>query len=134
VNGNELDMSLASQYVGGKTFKVAGIAQTPPGPGDVIVQPAFCGICGTDLHIFHGNMDQRVTMPATIGHEMSGTIAAVGDGVTGWAHGDHVAVLPHDWDGTCPPCLAGNEHICQHLKLIGIDSAGGMQQRWKVHE
>jgi (R,R)-butanediol dehydrogenase/meso-butanediol dehydrogenase/diacetyl reductase len=125
-------MSLASQYVGDKTFKLADIARTPPGPGEVIVQPSFCGICGTDLHIFHGNMDQRVTMPATIGHEMSGTIAAVGDGVTGWAEGDHVTVLPLDWDGTCPACLAGNEHICQHLNFIGIDSPGGMQQRWKV--
>ena len=51
------------------------------GPGQVRVEPQWCGICGTDLHIFHGDMDARVGPPAVIGHEMSGRIADLGDGV-----------------------------------------------------
>ncbi|MFP3670978.1 alcohol dehydrogenase catalytic domain-containing protein, partial [Priestia sp. SIMBA_032] len=75
------------------------------------IQVAYVGICGTDLHVFHGDMDARVTTPATIGHEMSGTIAAIGPGVDGWSVGDAVTVMPLSWDGTCPACLAGNMHI-----------------------
>jgi 2-desacetyl-2-hydroxyethyl bacteriochlorophyllide A dehydrogenase len=77
-------------------------------------------------------MDARVTTPATIGHEMSGTIAEIGPGVEGWAVGDAVTVMPLDWDGTCPACLAGNQHICQNLDFIGIDSPGALQQLWTV--
>jgi (R,R)-butanediol dehydrogenase/meso-butanediol dehydrogenase/diacetyl reductase len=77
-------------------------------------------------------MDARVSLPAIIGHEMSGRIAALGEGVTGWSIGDPVTVMPLDWDGTCPACRAGNEHICQHLDFVGIDSPGALQGRWTV--
>ena len=71
-------------------------------------------------------------MPAIIGHEISGVIAAVGTDAGSWQVGDHVTVMPLDWDGTCPACLAGNEHICQNLNFIGIDSPGALQQYWNV--
>ncbi|WP_232828210.1 zinc-dependent alcohol dehydrogenase [Kribbella monticola] len=102
------------------------------GPGEVRIAVAYVGICGTDLHVFHGDMDGRVTKPATIGHEMSGTIVELGAGVQGWSIGDPVTVMPLAWDGTCPACRAGNEHICQHLNFIGIDSPGALQQYWNV--
>jgi 2-desacetyl-2-hydroxyethyl bacteriochlorophyllide A dehydrogenase len=98
----------------------------------VTVSVAYVGICGTDLHVFHGDMDGRVSVPATIGHEMSGTVAEVGDGVTGWTTGTPVTVMPLHWDGTCPACLAGNQHICQNLNFIGIDSPGALQGFWNV--
>ncbi|BDZ54085.1 Zn-dependent alcohol dehydrogenase [Agromyces marinus] len=63
---------------------------------------------------------------------MSGTIAAVGDGVDAWSAGDAVTVMPLAWDGTCPACRAGNEHICQNLDFIGIDSPGALQAYWNV--
>jgi len=106
-------------------------AQAPPA-GAVQIKVAYAGICGTDLHILHGHMDSRVTTPAIIGHEMSGTIAAIGAGVTGWSVGDAVTVMPLDWDDTCPACLAGNQHICQNLNFIGIDSPGALQGFWNV--
>jgi 2-desacetyl-2-hydroxyethyl bacteriochlorophyllide A dehydrogenase len=93
---------------------------------------AYTGLCGTDLHIVHGSMDARVTRPLIFGHEMSGEIAALGAGVEGWAVGDAVTVMPLSWDGTCPACLAGNQHICQHLDFIGIDSPGALQELWNV--
>ena len=123
---------LTAQYTGDRTITVAELDAAPPAPGEVQIRVAYTGLCGTDLHILHGNMDARVHTPLTFGHEMSGTVAAVGDGVTGWAVGDAVTVMPLDWDGTCPACLAGNQHICQNLNFIGIDSPGSLQELWNV--
>ena len=75
----------------------------PPGEGQVQIKVSHCGICGTDLHVFHGKMDHRVTFPQVIGHEMSGTITAAGEGVSGWAAGDRVTVRPLDPCGVAPP-------------------------------
>jgi 2-desacetyl-2-hydroxyethyl bacteriochlorophyllide A dehydrogenase len=123
---------LTAAYTGHSTIEIAEAEPTPPGPGQVQVRVAFVGLCGTDLHILHGNMDARVSTPLVFGHEMSGTIAAVGAGVTGWVVGQAVTVMPLDWDGTCPACLAGNQHICQNLDFIGIDSPGALQPLWNV--
>lgn len=119
-------------YVGDGRIEPVETGDDKPGPGEVRVAVAFCGLCGTDLHIAHGSMDQRVTTPLVFGHEASGTIDAVGDGVTGWRPGDRVTVMPLLWDGTCAACLAGNQHICQNLTFIGIDSPGALQQGWIV--
>lgn len=119
-------------YTGNNTITIADTHAVPPAPGEVQIKVAYTGLCGTDLHIMHGNMDARVTQPLIFGHEMSGTIAAVGDGVDGWSIGDAVTVMPLDWDGTCPACLAGNQHICQNLNFIGIDSPGSLQGLWNV--
>ncbi|MER7927199.1 alcohol dehydrogenase catalytic domain-containing protein [Streptomyces sp. NPDC096057] len=125
-------MTLAVRYTSARTLDTAPAADSPPGPGEVELAPAFVGICGTDLHIFHGDMDARVTAPAVLGHEMSGRIVRVGPEVDDWQPGDAVTVMPLRWDGTCPACRAGHQHVCQHLDFIGIDSPGAMQQRWTV--
>ena len=88
-------------------------------------------MCGTDVHIYHGMMDKRVNIPETIGHEMSGVIDAVGDGVTGYSVGDKVVVRPLD-DRGAKPSDKGFNHVCEDLKFIGIDSPGAMQQYWNV--
>ena len=119
-------------YTGSSTIEIRDIEPTDPAAGEVRIRVAYVGLCGTDLHIIHGNMDARVETPLTFGHEMSGTIDAVGSGVTGWSVGDAVTVMPLDWDGTCPACLAGNTHICQNLNFIGIDSPGALQELWNV--
>ncbi|MGW3094947.1 zinc-dependent alcohol dehydrogenase [Streptomyces sp. NPDC001102] len=125
-------MTLAVRYLSARTLDTAPAESPSPGPGQVEIAPAYVGICGTDLHIFHGDMDARVAVPAVLGHEMSGRVVRVGAGVEGWAPGDAVTVMPLRWDDTCPACLAGHQHICQHLDFIGIDSPGAMQQRWTV--
>lgn len=104
----------------------------PPGVGEVQVEVAYAGICGTDLHILHGAMADRVRLPAVLGHESSGRVAAVGEGVTGWRVGDPVAVMPLRWCGECAACRAGHTHVCQTLKVIGVDLPGAMQGRWNV--
>lgn len=123
---------LTASYVGNHTIEIGELHPVAPGPGEVQIAVAYTGLCGTDLHIMHGNMDARVKTPLVFGHEMSGTIAAVGAEVTGWSVGDAVSVMPLDWDGTCPACLAGNQHICQNLNFIGIDSPGSLQGLWNV--
>ncbi|MDQ0836136.1 (R,R)-butanediol dehydrogenase/meso-butanediol dehydrogenase/diacetyl reductase [Streptomyces achromogenes] len=125
-------MTLAVRYTAARTLDTAPAETREAGHGEVELAPAFVGICGTDLHIFHGDMDARVAAPAVLGHEMSGRIVRVGPGVQGWQPGDAVTVMPLRWDGSCPACRAGHQHICQNLDFIGIDSPGAMQQRWTV--
>lgn len=121
----------ATIYEGNKTFKVIEKEITQLAFGDVRIKVAFVGVCGTDVHIYHGMMDKRVNIPETIGHEMSGTIDAVGEGVTGFSIGEKVVVRPLD-DRGIKPSDKGFNHICEDLKFIGIDSPGAMQQYWNV--
>ena len=88
---------------------------------------AYVGICGTDLHILAGHMDDRVPDHGVIGHEMSGRVSAAGEGVTDWSAGDPVTVMP--FAGAVGARLpAGHTHICDRLDFVGIDSTGAMQQ------
>jgi (R,R)-butanediol dehydrogenase / meso-butanediol dehydrogenase / diacetyl reductase len=119
-------------YRGNKTFSVEQATVTPPAAGEVQIDVAYCGICGTDLHIYLGHMDPRVGFERAVGHEMSGKIAALGAGVTGLEVGRNIVVRPLDHCGACPACLAGHEHICHKLKFIGIDTEGAFQQKWNV--
>lgn len=123
---------LVAEYAGNEEFRLAECDAAAPGPGQVQIEVAFVGICGTDLHIKHGHMDARVKVPSPIGHEMSGTVAALGAGVTDMQIGDRVTVMPLSWCGHCAACLNGNRHICQNLVFVGIDSPGAMQQLWTV--
>lgn len=121
----------ASFYEGNKTFTVKEKELVVPATGEVRIKVAYCGICGSDVHIYHGNMDSRVTIPQTIGHEMSGIIDAIGEGVVGYKVGDKVVVRPLD-NRMEDSSDKGYSHICKNLKFIGIDSEGALQQYWNV--
>jgi (R,R)-butanediol dehydrogenase / meso-butanediol dehydrogenase / diacetyl reductase len=121
----------ASHYRGNKTFTIDEGKAIRPGIGEVRLDVAYCGICGTDIHIFHGAMDKRVALPQTIGHEASGTVAELGEGVTDFAVGDKVVVRPLD-NRAETAADRGYSHICSGLKFIGIDSPGAFQQSWTV--
>ena len=125
---------LTAAYTGQKNVELHEVPEIDPGEGEVQIAVAYVGLCGTDLHIYHGNMDARVQTPLAFGHEVSGEIVAVGPGVTNWQQGDRVTVIPLDWDGSCPACLAGHQHICQNLNFVGIDSPGALQRLWNVRE
>ncbi|HTV56318.1 MAG TPA: alcohol dehydrogenase catalytic domain-containing protein [Terriglobia bacterium] len=122
----------AAYYEGNRTIRIDACAPVAPAAGQVQIQVSHCGICGSDLHLFHGDMDHRVHIPHVFGHEMAGTILKVGEGVGGFAPGDPVTVRPLDPCGTCPACRAGNSHVCQRLKFIGIDAPGALQTSWTV--
>jgi len=71
------DTIQAAFYRGDKSFAVESTTAQAPGAGEVAIRTAFCGICGTDMHVYHGNMDARVGHNRIIGHEMSGVVDAV---------------------------------------------------------
>jgi threonine dehydrogenase-like Zn-dependent dehydrogenase len=101
----------AAFYVGNANMRSGPQPAIEPGSGQAQIKVAYCGICGTDLHIFHGKMDQRVHPPQVIGHEMCGRISALGPGVEGFRVGDAVTVMPLDPCNHCPACRAGHNHI-----------------------
>jgi len=125
-------MISAAFYRGNKTFTVEQTPALEPGKGEVAVRIAFCGICGTDMHVYHGNMDARVGHNRVIGHEMSGIVADIGEGVKGFEIGQKIVVRPLDHCGECPACAAGHTHICHRLKFLGLDTDGAMQEIWCV--
>lgn len=127
--GNQIS---AAFYRGDKTFTVETTEAQNPGASEVAVRIAYCGICGTDMHVFHGNMDARVGFSRVVGHEMSGVVEAVGSDVTNVSVGQKVVVRPLDHCGDCPACDAGHEHICHNLKFLGLDTDGAMQEIWNV--
>ena len=118
-------------YEGDGRFTVRDSAPLAPAPGEARIDVAYCGICGTDLHIAHGAMDHRVRPPQVIGHEMSGTIAELGPGVDGFAVGDPVVVRPLDAREETP-ADKGLSHISRNLKFLGIDTPGAFQASWTV--
>jgi threonine dehydrogenase-like Zn-dependent dehydrogenase len=102
-----------------------------PGPGQVAVDVAYCGICGSDLHF----RDIPALFPAgTVpGHEFSGVIGTLGEGVEGWSAGDRVSVLPFAQCGECAACAAGTEQVCGTAIAngvgLGTGRAGGYAER-----
>jgi (R,R)-butanediol dehydrogenase/meso-butanediol dehydrogenase/diacetyl reductase len=122
----------AAFYKGHRTIETGPCQSIEPKSGEVQLRVSHCGICGTDLHLFHGNMDHRVQLPQVIGHESSAVIEAIGDDIENWKPGDRVTVRPLNPCGQCPACLRGHSHVCQKLKFIGIDAPGAMQGLWTV--
>ena len=122
----------AAHYHGNQTIKAGTCIPQAPAANEVRIEVAYCGVCGTDLHIFLGHMDQRLQMPQVIGHEMSGIIAEVGTAVNNWNPGDHVVVRPLAPCNSCAACQRGHSHICQNLNFLGIDTPGAFQSSWTV--
>jgi len=94
----------------------------------VLVSPHYCGICGTDVHIYRGEFHERVKPPSIQGHEFGGIVEEVGREVTGLKTGDRVAVDPIIPCHGCPACLSGHINACRTLKLLGVDLNGGFGQ------
>lgn len=122
----------AAYYTGNSSFALEEISTPNPGLGEVRIRVAYCGICGTDLHVYHGAMAQRIGNWRVIGHESSGIVEALGDDVRGLEVGDPVVVRPLSACGECPACQRGHVHICQNLKFLGLDSDGAFQESWVI--
>ena len=104
------DMMKVALYRRGGVFEIADCPRPRPGAGEAVVEIAYCGICGSDLHL----VDTGVLRPGcVIGHEISGRIAAVGEGLQDFREGDLVAVMPLDPCFDCGPCQEGNTQLCQ---------------------
>lgn len=96
-----------------------------PGPGQIRVQVAACGVCRTDLHVVDGELPQP-QLPIIPGHEIVGRIDVLGEGVSGLQRGQRVGIpwLGHTC-GACPYCLAQRENLCDHPRFTGYTQDGG---------
>ena len=124
-------MTKAAVYQGNRKFITGTSTPIGPGPDEVRLNVAFCGVCGTDVHIYHGAMDGRVGPPKIVGHEASAVVAELGEGVTELSVGDRVAVRPLQF-GEPTAFDKGCPHVGKNLKFIGIDTPGAMQSSWTV--
>ncbi len=98
-----------------------------PGPGEVMVRIEAAGICGSDIHNFRtGQWISR--SPSIPGHEFSGRVERVGDGVSRLKQGDRVVADSRYWCGECPSCRAGETHLCAKLGFVGEVCDGGFAQ------
>ncbi|MFE6775072.1 2,3-butanediol dehydrogenase [Streptomyces sp. NPDC057702] len=128
----------AAIWHGARDVRVTETEVPVPGPGEVLVEVAYCGICGSDLHEYADGPHaiptaaphpaSGLTAPLTLGHEFCGTVAALGPSVEGLAVGDPVAVEPNYRCGTCSRCQAGDYHICRHFGFAGLMGNGGLAQ------
>lgn len=103
--------------------EVGTVDDPTPGPGEVVVAVAACGLCGTDLHILEGEFAPR--LPVVPGHEFAGEIVATGPDVVGVAIGDRVAVDPSLYCYGCHYCRMGRNNLCERWGAIGVTTAGG---------
>jgi 2-desacetyl-2-hydroxyethyl bacteriochlorophyllide A dehydrogenase len=103
--------------------EVMTVEDPTPGPRDVVVEVAACGICGTDLHILEGEF--APTLPIIPGHEFAGTVVAVGSDVQELAIGARVAVDPSLYCNECHYCRLGRNNLCERWNAIGVSVPGG---------
>lgn len=108
-------------------FRLAPVPEPATEPGQVVVEPVFVGLCGTDLHIVAGE-HPRAALPLALGHEI------VGVPTSGRWAGRPVIVDPTIACGHCPACLRGQAQVCARLRLVGIDRDGGLAGRVAVAE
>lgn len=114
----------AVAVVGVEQFRKQRVPVPAPGPGEILVKVAYCGICGSDIpRYFEGAVH---SFPQVLGHEFSGTIVGLGEGVEGLDVGQAVAVAPHIPCGRCEQCRAGNPTLCSDYSFIGSRSQGAM--------
>jgi 2-desacetyl-2-hydroxyethyl bacteriochlorophyllide A dehydrogenase len=113
----------AAYYQAERLVDVREAPDPKPGRGEIVVQVHACGICGTDQHIFEGDLSSPY--PFIGGHELVGEVTAAGDGVENVAVGDRVAVDPNIFCGACFFCQRGQVNHCQRWTAIGVTRDGG---------
>ncbi len=125
----------SNYFMGNGQFKVVEEAIPAIGAQDVLVKVAACGICGTDVHIYHGDEGSAaVNPPVVLGHELAGIVEKVGEGVTALQAGDHVTVDPNMYCGKCHYCQIGKKQLCSNLYAIGVNRNGGFAEYCAVPE
>ena len=106
-------------YAETKSVVIEDVPIPEPGPGEVLVKVAFCGVCHSDLSLINGTFPAQLPV-VTQGHEASGTIAALGPGVTGWSEGDPVVVPAGRACLDCPNCRRGEFSNCLRIRLMAF--------------
>ncbi|OAP64782.1 chlorophyll synthesis pathway protein BchC [Fonsecaea erecta] len=126
----------AVRFYGQRDIRLDQIPVPSVKPGQVKIAPKFCGICGSDLHEYLGGANlipqeghphpiTGETLPLTLGHEFSGIVEEVGEGVTNVKPGDRVCVQPTIYDGSCRACKRGLVNCCDKNGFVGLSGWGG---------
>jgi threonine 3-dehydrogenase len=117
-----------------KGLQMDTVAMPAVGPTDVLVRVKTASICGTDLHIYGWDRwsQGRIKPPLTLGHEFCGIVERVGDEVRAVKAGDFVSAEMHVNCGHCHQCRVGQAHVCQNLRIIGIDQDGAFAEFVKI--
>ncbi|NIA14881.1 MAG: alcohol dehydrogenase catalytic domain-containing protein [Nitrospiraceae bacterium] len=102
------------------------VGKPQPGPGEVLLRIQRIGICGSDVHVYHGK-HPFAPFPVIQGHEFSAVVEAVGEGLETVHIGEQVTATPQEVCGTCAPCRRGDWHICDELKVRGFQAPGVAQ-------
>lgn len=107
-------------------FTLQDVSIPTIGPSDVLIRVEMAGVCGTDQHIYAWDKwaQNRIHPPLTIGHEFMGKVAAIGAAVRAVSVGERVSAEGHIACGICVLCRTGEAHICEHVKIIGVDTDG----------
>jgi alcohol dehydrogenase, propanol-preferring len=117
-------MKAAVFYGGDRPLEIEEIPTPEPGPGEVLVKVASCGVCHTDLHYLDHGTPTFKKPPLVLGHEVAGTIASP-DPTGRLAEGDHVLLPAVVSCGRCMACRTGRENICEHSVMLGNNVDGG---------
>jgi L-iditol 2-dehydrogenase len=110
---------LLSKY---RHLEITDLPDPTPGPGEILVKVAACGICGSDVHGYDGSSGRRIP-PIVMGHEAAGRIANVGPQVTGWSEGDRITFDSTIFCGACPYCVRGEINLCDRRQVLGVSCA-----------
>lgn len=102
-----------------------------PGPDQVLVKIKKIGVCGSDIHVYHG-AHPYTSYPVTQGHEVSGQIVELGEYVKDLQVGQRVTIEPQVFCGHCYPCLHGKYNLCEKLKVMGFQTAGAASEYFAV--
>ena len=102
-----------------------------PRAGEVLVKILHIGVCGSDIHVYHGT-HPFTSYPVTQGHEVSGLIEELGEGVTGFTVGQKVTIQPQVVCGECYPCRHGKYNLCEKLKVMGFQTTGTASEYFAV--
>lgn len=104
---------------GPREFELVDLPVPDVGPGDVLVEVASCGICGSDVHGYDLSSGRRIP-PLVMGHEAAGTVASVGSGISGFSPGDRVTFDSTVFCGECEYCSAGRVNLCAAREVVGV--------------
>jgi 2-desacetyl-2-hydroxyethyl bacteriochlorophyllide A dehydrogenase len=118
-----------SYFLGNSRFEVREMTLPDLGDNDILVKNMVCGVCGTDIHIYHGEPGSAdVNPPVVLGHEYSGRVDKVGSAVTAFHPGDKITVDPNIYCGVCRFCRDGKKQLCESMSAIGVTRDGGFAE------
>lgn len=127
-----MTMKAAIFYGPNQPLKVEVVPKPKVEAGDILVKVAACGCCHTDLHYMDHGVPTFKKPPMILGHEISGNIAEVGEGVTNFKVGDRVLLPAVSSCGTCVNCRSGRENICMNMQMPGNNFDGGFAEYFKI--